>query len=194
LATLLGGRTISIKMNTLSFAEFMEFRRLNGIKTETIDSELEQYINIGGFPLLSVSEYTESDARKIVRDINSTALLKDVVIRYQIRQPQLLDKLVSFLYDNVGNLVSIRSIVNYFKSQGRGTDPETIANYLTYLEDAFIITPAHRYDIKGKKLLKTNDKFYLGDHSLQYAIRNRRPGKFMDASLHTGQTGTNTPQ
>ncbi|MDR2897736.1 MAG: ATP-binding protein [Spirochaetaceae bacterium] len=177
LATLLGSRTISIKMNTLSFAEFMEFRRLNGIETGTIDSELEQYINIGGFPLLSVSEYTENVAREIVKGINNTTLLKDVVVRYEIRQPLLLDKLVSFLYDNVGNLISIRSIVNYFKSQGRGTDPETIANYLTYLEDAFIITPAHRYDIKGKKLLETNDKFYLGDHSLQYAIRNRRPDK-----------------
>jgi predicted AAA+ superfamily ATPase len=112
-----------------------------------------------------------------VKDINSTALLKDVVVRYKIRQPQLLDKLVAFLYDNVGNLVSIRSIVQYFKSQGRGTDPETVANYIRYLEDAFIITSASRYDIKGKKLLETNDKFYLGDHSLQYAVRYRRPDK-----------------
>jgi predicted AAA+ superfamily ATPase len=112
-----------------------------------------------------------------VQDINSTALLKDVVIRHQIRQPQLLDKLVAFLYDNVGNLISIRSIVSYLKNQGRGTDPETIANYIKYLEDAFIIKTAPRYDIKGKKLLQTNDKFYLGDHSLQYAIRNKRPDK-----------------
>jgi predicted AAA+ superfamily ATPase len=177
LATLLGGRTISFRMNTLSFAEFMEFRTQSGISTENIDSELDQYINIGGFPILSVRDYSENDARKIVRDINSTALLKDVIIRYKIRQPQLLDKLVSFLYDNVGNLISIRSIVHYFKSQGRGTDPETIANYIKYLEDAFIIKAAHRYDIKGKRLLETNDKFYLGDHSLQYAIRNKRPDK-----------------
>ncbi len=177
LATLLGGRTVSFKMNTLSFAEFMEFRKQHRISTKNIDSELEQYINIGGFPLLSVRSYTDNDARKIVRDINSTALLRDVVVRYKIRQPQLLDKLTAFLYDNVGNLVSIRSIVQYLKSQGRGADPETVANYIKYLEDAFIIKTAPRYDIKGKRLLETNDKFYLGDHSLQYAVRNRRPDK-----------------
>lgn len=177
LATLLGGRTVSFRMNTLSFSEFMQFRKESGIATNNIDSELETYIGIGGFPMLSVRSYSENECRKIVRDINSTALLKDVVIRHKLRQPQLLDKLAAFLYDNVGSLVSIRSIVQYLKSQGRGTDPETVANYIKYLEDAFIIKCAPRYDIKGKRLLETNDKFYLGDHSLQYAIRNRRPDK-----------------
>ncbi|HCC36863.1 MAG TPA: ATPase [Treponema sp.] len=177
LATLLGGRTVSFHMNTLSFAEFIDFREQNGIGTADIDKELDEYINIGGFPLLSVRKYNEIDARKIVKDINSTALLKDVAVRHQIRQPQLLDKLVAFLYDNVGNLISIRAIVNYLKSHGRGADPETIANYIKYLEDAFIIRSAPRYDVRGKSLLQTNDKFYLGDHSLQYAIRNRRPDK-----------------
>jgi predicted AAA+ superfamily ATPase len=177
LATLLGGRTVSFQMNTLSFAEFIDFRNQSGIGTGNVDMELNEYINIGGFPSLSVRDYSENDARKIVKDINSTALLKDVAVRHKIRQPQLLDKLVAFLYDNVGNLVSIRAIVHYLKSQGRGADPETIANYLKYLEDAFIIKTASRYDIRGKSLLQTNDKFYLGDHSLQYAIRNKRPDK-----------------
>ncbi|MDR1698124.1 MAG: ATP-binding protein [Erysipelotrichaceae bacterium] len=177
LATLLGGRTMSFKMNTLSFKEFMDFRKQTGIASDSIDDELEEYINIGGFPLLSIREYSEEAARRIVKDINNTALLKDVVVRHKIHQPQLLDRLVAFLYDNVGSLVSIRTIVNYLKSQGRGVDPETIANYIKYLEDAFIIRQAPRYDIKGKSLLQTNDKFYLGDHSLQYAIRNRRPDK-----------------
>ncbi|MDR2870352.1 MAG: ATP-binding protein, partial [Deferribacteraceae bacterium] len=116
LATLLGGRTVSFRMNTLSFAEFMDFRTQCGISTKNIDSELEQYISIGGFPLLSVQSYSERDAQKIVTDINSTALLKDVAVRYKIRQPQLLDKLTAFLYDNVGNLISIRSIIQYLKS------------------------------------------------------------------------------
>lgn len=177
LATLLGGRTLSFTMNTLSFAEFMDFRKQSGIATESVDEELETYINVGGFPMLAVHNYTENECRKIVKDINSTALLRDVVVRRKIHKPQLLDKLVAFLYDNVGNLVSIRSIVQYLKSQGRGTDPETVANYLKYLEDAFIIKTAQRYDIKGKKLLETNDKFYLGDHSLQYSVRNKRPDK-----------------
>jgi len=177
LATLLGGRTISFKMNTLSFLEFMQFRKVSGIHTNTIDDELSAYIDIGGFPMLSVYPYSENDIRKIVSDINSTALLRDVVVRHQIRMPQLLDRIVAFLYDNVGNLMSIRSITNYLKSTGRGTDPETVANYIKYLEDAFIIKSAQRYDIKGKQLLETNNKYYLGDHALQYAVRNKRPDK-----------------
>jgi len=177
LATLLGGRTVSFRTTTLSFAEFIEFRKESGISTGNKDSELDAYIAIGGFPMLSVRKYTETEARKLVKDINSTALLKDIVVRHRLRQPQLLDRLVAFLYDNVGSFVSIRGVVQYLKSQGRGTDPETIENYIKYLEDAFIIKAAPRYDVKGKRLLETNDKFYLGDHSLQYAIRDRRPDK-----------------
>lgn len=104
-------------------------------------------------------------------------MLKDVVVRHKLRQPQLLDKLVAFLYDSVGSFVLVSSIVKYMKNQNRGADPETVANYIKYLEDAFIIKSAPPYDVKGKRLLDDNNKFYLGDHSLQYAVRNRRPDK-----------------
>jgi predicted AAA+ superfamily ATPase len=178
LATLLGGRTLSFSIHPLSFAEFIEFRKQNGLLKDSDDaallSELDEYIRIGGFPVLALFNYPADAARKIVQDINSTALLRDVSVRHKIRMPQLLDKIVAFIYDNVGNLVSIASITKYLKSQNRGSDPETIANYLKYLEDACIIRRAQRYDIKGKKLLETVDKYYLGDHSLQYAIRNYR--------------------
>ena len=177
LATLLGGRTVSFRINTLSFREFIEFRKESGLGTNDLDKELEAYIDIGGFPRLSVINYSHNAIKEVVKEINATALLKDVVVRHKLKMPQLMDKIVAFLYDNVGNLVSIRAIVNYLKSSGRGTDPETVANYIKYLEDAFIIKCAPRYDIKGKRLLDTNDKFYLGDHSLQYAVRNKRADK-----------------
>jgi len=177
LATLLGGRTVSLRIHTLSFKEFIEFRKTSGIGSDDLDSELETYIKIGGFPRLSVIKYTENGAREVVKEINSTALLKDVIVRHKIRQPQLLDKLVAFLYDNIGGLVSVRSIVNCIKKQGRKADPETIANYMHYLEDGFLIQRAQRYDVKGRKLLETNDKYYLSDHSQQYAVRGFREDK-----------------
>jgi predicted AAA+ superfamily ATPase len=190
LASLLGGRTLSFSIFPLSFVEFIDFRKQRGLSfltdgmkegrdgyDDAMKKELDKYIRIGGFPVLAIFDFSASEARKIVQDINSTALLRDVTLRYKIRTPQLLDKVVAFLYDNVGNLVSIASIARYLKSQGRSGDPETIANYVKYLEDARIVKRAQRYDIKGKKLLETIDKYYLGDHSLQYAIRDYRQDK-----------------
>jgi len=86
-----------------------------------------------------------------------------------------MEKIEAFLYDNVGNLVSPSNVANYLKSQGRkGTDPETIVNYMRYLEQGFLVRRAQRYDVKGKRLLETNDKYYLSDHTLQYALRGFR--------------------
>ena len=178
LATLLGGRTVSFNIYPLSFAEFMDFRKKSGLsESNDTDAELESYIRLGGFPTLSVNEYGYTEAKKIVEDINNSALIRDVVQRYEIRRPQLLEKIVAFLYDNVGNIMSISSVSKYMKSQGRSCDAETIANYIKYLEDAHIIKKAQRYDVKGKKLLETLDKYYLGDHSLQYAVRSIRADK-----------------
>jgi predicted AAA+ superfamily ATPase len=178
LASLLGGRTVSFNMHTLSFSEFIDFRKRMELSSGTdVKAELDAYIRLGGFPSLSVHAYETGEARKIVQDINSTALFRDVVRRHDIRRPQLLDKIIAFLYDNVGNLMSITSVSKYLKSQGRSADPETIGNYLMYLEDAFVVKRAQRYDIKGKRLLETNGKYYLGNHALQYAIREMRQDK-----------------
>jgi predicted AAA+ superfamily ATPase len=113
----------------------------------------------------------------VVDDILSKALFKDVVKRHNIKNTQLLDKIVDFVFDNVGNILSIASITKYMKNQKRSADPETVGNYLKYLEDAHIIHRAQRYDISGKRLLETNDKYYLGDHALQYVRRERRTDK-----------------
>lgn len=187
LSTYLTGRCFPISISPLSFAEFVEFRKqsgLSGLKDclkpgypdyeQAMKEELNAYILIGGFPLLSTHEYSQSEIKTLVEDIHSTAVLRDVVQRNNIRNVQLLDKIVSFIYDNVGSLISITSIYKYLKSQKRGAEYETIANYLTYLEEAFIIKRAQRFDVKGKKLLETNDKYYLADHSLQYAVRGVR--------------------
>ena len=174
-STLLGGRTVNFNMYPLSFKEFIHFRKECGIKD---NSHIDEYIKFGGFPSISIFNYPERDSRRIVTDIHNTALFRDVVKRNSVKNPQLMDKIVAFLYDNVGNLVSPSSIANYLRSQGRkGTDPETIVNYMRYLEEGFIVRRAQRYDVKGKRLLETNDKYYLTDHSLQYVVRDFRVDK-----------------
>lgn len=174
-SALLGGRTVSFTMYPLSFREFMHFREERGIGD---DSDLDRYIRLGGFPPVSMFDFSDRDALHIVTDIHNTALFRDVVKKNSVKNPQLMEKIAAFLCDNVGNLVSPSGVANYLKSQGRkGTDPETIVNYIRYLEEGFIVRRAQRYDVKGKRLLKTNDKYYLTDHSLQYAVRGFRADK-----------------
>jgi predicted AAA+ superfamily ATPase len=101
-------------------------------------------------------------------------VLRDVVQHNGIRNTQLLGKIITFVYDNVGNPLSLKSITDYLKSRKRTVDFETVYNYIQYLENALIIYKAPRYDIKGKRLLETTEKYYLADHSLQYAVREMR--------------------
>lgn len=176
LATLLAGRYVAFEVSTLSLREFINFRKECGINPET--DELDEYILTGGFPLLSVSRFTQEQARQIVTDIQSSSVLKDVVARNKIKNVHLLERIIAFIYDNVGNLASIRKITDYLKGTGSSgkssADFETVSNYISHLENACIIRKVPRYDIKGKKLLESNNKYYLADHSLQYTIRDMK--------------------
>ena len=182
-STLLGGRCLTFMMHTLSYSEFIRFRKESGSQLFLAGSEfgllydIDQYIKFGGFPVLSILPYSLENAQKTVHDIFSTALYNDVVVRNKIRNNDLLNKLVAFLFDNVGNLTSFKSITATLKTGGRSVDPETVANYICYLKEAYIIKRAAPYDIKGKQLLDSNGKYYLGDHSLQYSVRGIRPDK-----------------
>jgi len=170
LATNIAGRYVSFEIFPLSFAEFCDFRKTSKIANYTIDD----YIAIGGFPMLSVHEFSQEQARKIISDIHSSAILKDVVERNKIKNAPLLQRIIAYLYDNVGNLTSLTKIANYLKANGGGADFETISSYIGYLENACVIKKVSRYEIKGKKLLESNDKYYLADHSLQYVIRDMK--------------------
>ena len=184
LATLLAGRYVAFEVSTLSFAEFIHFRRVcdlvhgtdhDGNKYQDISNdELDNYIGIGGFPLLSTAGFTPDQARLIVSDIHSSAVLKDVVARNKIKNVPLLERIIAFIYDNIGNLVSMRKIADFLKGNGGGADLETISSYVGYLEGACIIKKVSRYDLKGKRLLESNDKYYLSEHSLQYAVRDMK--------------------
>lgn len=180
LSTLLGGRCLMFSIYTLSYDEFLKFRSWQNehlLKLKKSETTIYDYINYGGFPVISKYPYTLENAHKIVEDIFNTALYKDVVQRNNIRNNDLLKSIVAFLFDNVGNLTSFKSITNALKAGGISADVETVSNYVSYLEDAFIVHCAKPYDIKGKQLLASNRKYYLGDHSLQYSVRKIRSDK-----------------
>ena len=170
LATHIAGRYVSFDIAPLSFQEFINFRAVSGIDSR----DIEDYIAIGGFPMLSVHNYSQEQARKIITDIHSSAVLKDVVERNKIKNAPLLQRIIAYIYDNVGNLTSLTKIANYLKANGGGADFETINSYVGYLENACIIKKVSRFEIKGKKLLESNDKYYLADHSLQYVVRDMK--------------------
>jgi predicted AAA+ superfamily ATPase len=125
---------------------------------------------MGGFPVLHTGEYTFETAYKVVYDIYSSAILRDSVQRYNIRDVELLERVVKYVFDNIGNKFSAKNVADYFKNQFRKIDLNTVYNYLNALEGAFIIYRIPRYDIKGKEILKTNEKYFVGDQSLLYAV------------------------
>jgi uncharacterized protein len=177
LATYLAGRYIEIPVFSLSLNETIEFRK-HYLSEELTNKEnpLSTYLHLGGFPVIHTANYTEETAYKVVHDIYSSVILRDTVQRYKIRDVELLERVVKYAFDNIGNTFSGKNVADYFKSQQRKMDINTIYNYLYALEGAFILYRVSRYDIKGKEILKTQEKFYVSDISLLHAnmgFRNR---------------------
>lgn len=171
LATYIAGRYIEISIYPLSFKEHLLFKKEVGKEDILpLEKELEHYIRLGGFPVVHTSKYSPDDAYKIIYDIYSSIVLRDIIQRNNIRNIELLDRIVKFVFDNIGNTFSAKKIADYFKSQQRKVDLNTVYNYLIMLEAAFIIQKVSRYDLKGKEILQTNEKFFLGDPSLKYAV------------------------
>lgn len=176
LATFLTGRYVEIPVYTLSFKETMVFNRAFGSnEDENTEKAFDQYLALGGFPILYTFPFQLDTAYKIILDIYSSVILRDTVQRFGIRDVELLERLVRFIMDNVGQKFSAKSIVDYFKSQQRKLDINTIYNYLNALESAFIMYRVPRYDIRGKELLKTFEKFFVSDHGLVHAVLGKRP-------------------
>lgn len=165
LSTIIGGRYKEIYIQSLTYREFLEFHAL-----ADSDGSLAKYIQYGGLPGLSKIGLSEDDAREYQTDILHTVLLKDVVMRNKIRNANFLENLVCFLADNVGKLISANSISKYMKSQGESFTSGLIISYLQSLCDAYIIHKVNRYDIHGKRIFETNDKFYFEDHGIRNAL------------------------
>ena len=175
LSTYLAGRYIEIPIFTLSYKEFLDFKA--GYSQENIENStalFNEYLQKGGFPMVHTADYPQEVAYKIVQDIYASVILRDTVQRHKIRDVELLERIVKYAFDNIGNTFSGKNVADYFKSQQRKVDLNTVYNYLKALESAFILHRVERFDVKGKEILKTQEKFYLGDVSLLYATMGFR--------------------
>ena len=165
LSTLIGGRYKEIYIQALSYEEFMLFHQLSDS-----DDTLAKYIQFGGLPGLVKMGLDEQDAREYQLDVYHTVLLKDVIMRNQIRNVPFLENLVRFLADNTGKIISANSIAKYMKSQGDRITSTVIINYTKFLCEAYLFYKVNRYDIHGKKLFESNDKFYFEDNGLRNTL------------------------
>jgi predicted AAA+ superfamily ATPase len=174
LATYLAGRYVELPVYTLSYSEFLDFRSYYFSESENSGNLFYTYLRKGGFPVIHTVEYPEESGYKVIYDIYSSVILRDTVQRYKIRDVELLERVIRFAFDNIGNTFSGKNVADYFKSQQRKIDINTVYNYLNALEGAFILYRVPRYDLKGKEILKTQEKFYVSDISLIYATMGNR--------------------
>lgn len=170
LATFIAGRYVEFQIQTLTFKECLIFNEELKVSEKSLHEKFEYFLRMGGFPVLHTSTYSIDSAYKIVFDIYSSAILRDTVQRFKIRDVELLERIVKYVFDNIGNSFSAKSIADYFKSQQRKIDLNTVYNYLNALESAFIIHRIQRYDVKGKELLKTQEKYFVSDPALVYSV------------------------
>jgi len=169
LSTLLTGRYIQFRLYPLSYLEMIDFHKV--MEDEATEKELIwQYIRRGGFPAIHITEYDEDTSYMVISDIYDSIVLRDVVGRYKIRNIELLNRIMRYVMDNVGNTFSAKSLSDYFKSQYRKVDITTVYNYIEALESSFIISKVNRYDVHGKEILKTQEKYYLADQGIQHAV------------------------
>ena len=167
ISTYLTGRFVSIPVHTLSFQEYLDFKAGSSLSRREL---LEEYIRFGGFPIVALTDYDAGQAYQIVNGIYHTVVSRDIVKRHRINRQDLFDRVVRYLIENMGKTFSANSITKFLKSEHRTVSVESIYNYLRWLEQAFIIYPCQRYDLQGKSVLKTQEKYYLADVSLKYCL------------------------
>ena len=171
LATLLSGRYIEIKMLPLSFREFIIAN--NGDKN--IDRLFQKYISFGSFPYVTNFDNID-DVDMYIKNIYDSIILKDIIARKKFPDLQMLQSVINFMLDNIGNLCSTNKIADTMTSNGRNISVHTLESYITSLTESFIFYKSTRYDVKGKQYLKTGDKYYVSDPGLRYFLLGRKQG------------------
>lgn len=190
ISTFLTGRFVLIPIFTLSFSEFIDFRKNYGTENERknlisediseidknyLNTEFDLYLKNGGFPFIAKTNHTQEENYQIVDGIYSTVVTRDISKRHKISNLEMFNRVVRFIFENLGKNFSAKTIFDFFKSQFRAISIETIYDYLFYLEEAFIIYRCNRFDIQGKNVLKTQEKYYLSDISLKYSLLGFNP-------------------
>jgi uncharacterized protein len=204
-ATLLSGRYVDIKMYPLSFKEYVSGCQIKNLKNkENIPALYQQYIENSSFP--QILDFIKSglllpaklpatfenfvDTEKIypyLDGIYNTIILKDIVENNQFKDIKQLEDIIKFLADNIGYTTSINNIANILKTEGKNITVPTLENYIKAFQDSYIIYSANRYDVKGKKLLKTQDKYYLVDAGLRYFLlgnKNADRGRILENVIY----------
>ena len=169
IATYLTGRYVSFRIFTLSFGEYLMFKSKFANVGEP-KAELANYVRLGGFPATHLQAYSQDEIYTVVRDIYNSTIFSDIVKRNQVRKIDQLERVVKYTFNNVGNTFSAKSIADYLKAERRSLDNETVYSYLEKLEKAYLLHRCSRYDLQGKEILKTQEKFYLADVALRYSV------------------------
>jgi len=171
ISTYLTGRFVQIPIFTLSFAEFIEFKNHSFPKNpnSSLDFYFDLYLKTGGFPFLAKTNHSQKENYQIVEGIFSTVVTRDISKRHNISNLEMFNRVVRFILENLGKNFSAKTIFDFFKSQHRAISIETVYNYLAWLEEAFIMYRCNRYDIQGKNVLKTQEKYYLSDIGFKYS-------------------------
>ena len=167
ISTYLTGRYISIPVYTLSFAEYLDFKKSD---FRSPKESLNEYLRLGGFPIVALGNFDERSAYQIVEGIYNSVITNDITKRHNIMNFDLFNRVVKYIVENVGKTFSANAIAKFLKSEGRSLSVEAVYNYLNWLEKAFVIYRCQRYDLQGKSVLKTQEKFYLADASLNSLI------------------------
>ena len=169
LATYLAGRYVEFVIYPFSFAEFIELYH-----TVSPDADIRQcfskYLTAGGMPYLSNLRYDDAASRQYLRDLFNSVELKDIVKRGNIRDVDMLERIVAYITSNIGTTFSATSISKYLKNEGRSISPETVLNYIRACMDAFLFYQVKRQDLQGKKILTVNEKYYVADHGVREAV------------------------
>jgi predicted AAA+ superfamily ATPase len=171
LASLLTGRYIEFRVNTLTFSEFLKFRNKSAKNKE---SEFGLFLKYGGFPGIHQMEYNDEVISQYISSIYSTILLKDVVSRNQVRDVALLERIVRYIVDNTGNITTAKGISRYIKSQHLACSVDTVHSYIKWITDAYLVLEAKRFDIRGKRTLELYEKYYPCDIGLSFALLGNR--------------------
>lgn len=169
LATYLAGRYIEIPVYPFSFKEFSEQSAVLGLSYS--DDELfSQFIRVGGMPFLGNLALAEEPVTQYLRDLYNSVLLKDIIERNNIRDVELLERILIYIISNIGKTFSAKNISDYLKSEQRKVAPETVYNYIKACEQACLLHKVRRQDLVGKKILKVQEKIFITDHGLRQAI------------------------
>jgi predicted AAA+ superfamily ATPase len=171
LATFLAGRTIEIKVYSLSYSEFLTFHTL-----QDSDKSLTSYFKYGGLPYLKNLTLTDEIVFEYLQNIYNTIVFRDVVARFKVRNINFLERLIQFLADNTGSLFSAKRISDFLKSQQINIAHNQVQTYIDYLSNAFLVHKVQRYDLKGKRLFETGEKYYFENTGLRNVIGGYKPG------------------